>query len=126
MRYIFKAIRWVLGRIILVLDWFTRPRPLKRPAEQQAMLDAQTSKYALYQFYACPFCVKTRRSIRRLGLNIETRDARNNLVWQKQLISEGGKYQVPCLRIEQGNDVQWLYESTEINQFLENSVVQHS
>jgi hypothetical protein len=45
-------------------------------------------------------------------LNIETRDARNDPCWQSELVEQGGKYQVPCLRIDKGDDnVEWLYES---------------
>jgi glutathione S-transferase len=75
---------------------------------------------ALYQFKLCPFCVRTRRKIRRLGLNIETRDARNDPQWNAELVAEGGKYQVPCLRIadDRGN-VNWLYESAAINDYLD-------
>jgi len=75
---------------------------------------------ALYKFQQCPFCVKTRRQIRRLALNIESRDARNDPQWNQELINDGGKYQVPCLKITAANgSVQWLYESTEINQYLD-------
>ena len=75
---------------------------------------------ALYHFQMCPFCVKTRRQIRRLGLNIESRDARNDPKWNQELIDEGGKYQVPCLKITKDDgSVEWMYESTEINKYLE-------
>ena len=74
----------------------------------------------LYQFQQCPFCVKTRRTIHRLALNIEKRDARNDPKWNQELISEGGKYQVPCLKITKDDgSVEWMYESTDINQYLE-------
>ena len=63
----------------------------------------------------------TRRNIRRLGLNIETRDARNDPKWQNELINQGGKYQVPSLRIDNGDEnVEWLYELKNIVQYLDN------
>ncbi len=120
MGFIFKPVRWVLGQIIIFIDWITRPKPVQRPAEKQKEIDAQTSNMALYHFQQCPFCVKTRRQIHRLGLNIENRDARNDPKWNQELISEGGKYQVPCLKITaEDGTVQWMYESSEINQYLE-------
>ena len=120
MGFIFKPIRWVLGQIIIFIDWVTRPKPLQRSAEKQAEVDAQTRNMALYHFQMCPFCVKTRRQIRRLGLNIESRDARNDPKWNQELIDEGGKYQVPCLKITKDDgSVEWMYESTEINKYLE-------
>lgn len=120
MGFIFKPIRWVLGQIIIFVDWATRPKQVERTADAQKEVDAITEKMALYQFQQCPFCVKTRRQIRRLALNIETRDARNDPNWNQELINEGGKYQVPCLKITADDGtVEWLYESTEINQMLD-------
>lgn len=120
MKYIFIPIRFILGYIIIFIDWITRPSIPEYSPEKKAELDAATSKMVLYQFKRCPFCVKTRRTIRRLGLNIEQRDARNDPKWNAELIKEGGKYQVPCLRIT-GDDgeVSWLYESTAINSYLD-------
>ena len=115
-----SIIRWILGRIILLIDWLTRPALPGHSAETQAKLDAQTPHLALYQYQACPFCVKTRRAIRRLGLNIEIRDAKNNANWRSQLEKEGGKIQVPCLAsTEEGGSARWLYESSDINRYLE-------
>ncbi len=120
MRFILVPVRWLLGQLIIFIDWLTRPRPMQRDGRAQAEVDEQTRSMALYQFRQCPFCVRTRRQIRRLGLNIETRDARNDPEWHRQLVEEGGKYQVPCLRIS-GKDgsVEWLYESVEINRYLQ-------
>ena len=119
MGFIFKPVRWVLGQLIIFIDWLTRPKPVQRSVETQKEVDEQTQNMVLYQFKQCPFCVKTRRQIRRLALNIENRDARNDPQWNQELITEGGKYQVPCLKITAADgSVQWLYESTEINQFL--------
>ena len=120
MGFIFKPVRWVLGQIIIFIDWVTRPKPLQRSAEKQAEVDAETKNMALYHFQMCPFCVKTRRQIRRLGLNIENRDARNDAKWNQELIDQGGKYQVPCLKITRDDgSVEWMYESAEINNYLQ-------
>jgi len=120
MSYIFKPVRWVLSQIIIFIDWLTRPKPMQRAVDTQADVDKQTQNLALYQFKLCPFCVKTRRQIHKLGLNIEKRDARNDAKWNQELVNEGGKYQVPCLKITEDNGaVEWLYESTEINQYLD-------
>jgi glutaredoxin len=120
---IFKLIRWPLGQLILLVDFLTRPAPPQRPSELQARIDASTRDMALYQFRACPFCVKTRRALRRMGLNIELRDARDNARWRNQLEQEGGKIQVPCLYLP-GSDgnAQWLYESDEIIAYLQQHV----
>ena len=120
MGFIFKPVRWVLGQIIIFIDWATRPKPMQRSAEAQAEVDKQTDNMALYHFKMCPFCVKTRRQIHRLALKIESRDARNDPKWNQEIIEEGGKYQVPCLKITQDDgSVEWMYESTDINEYLE-------
>jgi len=120
MKYFFKTIRLFLQPVILFADWLTRPSWPKRSEEEQKSMDAKTSKLALYQFYACPFCIITRRTMRRLGLNIELRDAQNDPQWEQELIEQGGKRQVPCLRISnQDGKVEWLYESKDIKHYLE-------
>lgn len=114
-----RAVRYVLGQIILFVDWITRPRRPKHSPEVQRALDEQTKDLALYQFHLCPFCVKTRRTIHRLGLNIETRDARNDPEHQADLISQGGQYKVPCLAIQEEGETRWMYESNDIISYLE-------
>jgi glutaredoxin len=111
------VIRWLLGRIILLLNFIFTPKKPKLDAALQASLDAQTRSLALYQYAACPFCVKVRRAMRRQGLNILTVDAKQTE--HKQVLQmQGGKLQVPCLRIEEQDKVSWLYESSEIIRYL--------
>lgn len=120
MKHVFRLIRWPLGQIIIFVDWITRPEIPAFPPEKRAELDATTSTMKLYHFKQCPFCVKTRRTIRRLGLNIETRDARNDPQWNGELINQGGKYQVPCLRVvKQDGSMEWMYGSDIIINFLD-------
>lgn len=120
MSFIFKPVRWVLAQIIIFIDWITRPKPVQRVAGSQKQVDEQTEKMALYQFQQCPFCVRTRRQIHCLNLNIEKRDARNDPQWNSELINEGGKYQVPCLKVmADDGTVEWVYESKNINQYLD-------
>jgi glutaredoxin len=119
MGYIFKPIRWLLGQIIILVDWLTRPKPMQRTLDEQKDVDVQTKNLVLYQFKQCPFCVKTRRTMRRLALDIEKRDARNDPKWNQELINDGGKYQVPCLKITTDDgSIEWMYESTVINRYL--------
>ena len=115
-----KFIRWILGRLILLLNALFVPKPMERSAEAQQQIDTQTEKLKLYQYLACPFCVKTRRAIRRLGLTIETRDALHNPTFREELETQGGKQQVPCLQIAHDDgSVEWLYESSEIIAYLQ-------
>lgn len=111
--------RAVMKVLILAYDRLLAPAPMQRPAEKQRLVDQETAQLALYHFEACPFCVKVRRHIRRLGLKIEMRDVKINRAFDKELVQGGGKFQVPCLRISKpGSADQWMYESSEINAYL--------
>ncbi|QWL04018.1 glutaredoxin, partial [Shewanella indica] len=70
------VIRWILGRIILLLNFVFSPKSVKRQPEQQADIDEQCRNLSLYQYPACPFCVKVRRAMKRQSLNIATLDAK--------------------------------------------------
>ncbi|MFT5705750.1 MAG: glutaredoxin [Oceanospirillaceae bacterium] len=115
-----KVIRWLLGRIILTINFLTKPKGLVRSEIEQKSINLQTSQLALYQFAACPFCVKVRRSMSRLSLDIELRDAKQNELFRSELAQQGGRIKTPCLRIEEtGGNVTWMYESNDIIQYLE-------
>ena len=116
------VIRWVLGRIILLLNWVFTPKGIKRSAEDQQAIDEQTATMALYQYEACPFCVKVRRSMKRNTLKIETRDAKRNQTFKIELLEKGGKLKVPCLKIQENGEERWMYESSDIIAFLEQKV----
>jgi hypothetical protein len=74
-----ELIRYVVGRILLLANFLTRPKPVIRSQAEQDEIDVAMSGMSLYQFRACPFCVKVRRHLRRRSLNIELRDARDNI-----------------------------------------------
>ncbi|WP_027856444.1 glutaredoxin family protein [Marinobacterium jannaschii] len=119
-----KLLRWVIGRIILLLNFIFSPRAVKREETEQARINERTRSLALYQFEACPFCVKVRRSMKRNALDIELRDARNDQQHRQTLEQQGGRVKVPCLRIEKADgQVEWMYESGDIINYLESEVV---
>ena len=114
------GIRWILGSLILFLNWVFSPKSIVRNSVLQKEIDQQFSGFTLFHYPACPFCVKVRRKIRKYSLNIELKDAKNNNANKNDLKNLGGKLKVPCLRIENNkNDIQWLYESKDIINFLE-------
>ena len=113
-------IRWFLGRIILMVDFLFHPRGVNRDAQLQNQLDTETAKLSLYQYAACPFCVKVRWAIQRNSLNIETKDAKRNAQHADELVAGGGKLKVPCLRIEEKDgSLTWMYESSDILAYLD-------
>jgi len=112
-------IRKIVGSILLFLNWVFTPSGLLRESKLQSDIDTSTTKLKLYQFKSCPFCIKVRRAMKRMSLNIETRDAKNNSTFRHELESEGGKIKVPCLKIENSDgSFNWLYESSEIIEYL--------
>ena len=117
----FKTLRIVLGPFMLLWEKLSTPKGIERDPEDQRRLDEKTSSYLLYQFKTCPFCIKTRKAIKGLSLNIEKRDAQHDQQNRDDLLKGGGKIKVPCLKImdTEGKET-WVYESSEIIQFLEN------
>ncbi|WP_085690486.1 MULTISPECIES: glutathione S-transferase N-terminal domain-containing protein [unclassified Pseudomonas] len=113
-----KALRVGLGQLIIFVDFLTRPGKKQRPAAAQAQVDAAAKDLTLYQFHACPFCVKTRRSLRRLNVPVALKDAKNNEHDRQTLLEQGGKIKVPCLRIEENGQTTWMYESNTIIEYL--------
>ncbi len=91
-----------------------------RDAAAKAAIDQQTASMALYQYEACPCCVKVRRAMKRQGLNIQTRDIKRCDTSREELLAGGGDLKVPCLRIDEDDGgVRRMYESREIIRFPE-------
>ncbi|MCI2284706.1 glutaredoxin [Colwellia sp. MSW7] len=112
-----------MGRLILLLNFIFSPSSPKRTVEAQREIDAKTQNLSLYRLPSCPFCVKVRRAMKREGLNIELRNINQNNGYREELIREGGKRTVPCLRIENPDgQVQWLYESKDVVAHLQQLV----
>lgn len=114
-RYFFRTLRLILTPFVLLWETVTTPKGVERSAEDQQVVDAATATMALYQFRSCPFCIKVRREMKRLSLNIELRDAQHDAQHRIDLQNGGGKPQVPCLKLtDEKGSVQWLFESDEI------------
>ncbi|MGF1731737.1 glutaredoxin family protein [Photobacterium kasasachensis] len=114
-----KVIRWILGRVILLLNTVFTPKSIKRSEAEQKEIDDAVAQLHLYQFDACPFCVKVRRHAKRLNLPLATKDAKQ-AQWEEELVNGGGRRKVPCLRIEgEDGDVEWMYESNDIINYLD-------
>lgn len=119
-RYFFRTLRLVLTPFMLLSEKLSTPESVTRTAEEQARADEASKHLALYQFSACPFCIKVRKEIARLGLNIEARDAQHNPQHRAELEAGGGRVKVPCLKIHQDDGGErWLYESAEIKSWLQ-------
>ncbi|WP_372965418.1 glutaredoxin family protein [Marinobacter sp.] len=119
-RYFFRTLRLILTPFVLLSEKLGGGKPVERNSEEQQKVDAACEQLALYQFKTCPFCVKVRKQIARLNLNIELRDAQHNEAHRAELQQGGGAVKVPCLRIKNSDgSEQWMYESSDINAWLE-------
>ena len=114
-----KLLQEGLGRIVLFVEWLTRPAKMQRDPAEQAQVDEQVAGMRLYQFYACPLCIKTRRAMHRLNLPIETRDVGAGSPHRSELEAGGGRIQVPCLYFLDNGEERWMYESGDIIRYLE-------
>ena len=118
-RLFFKTVRVVLGPFVLLGDRLTRPKGIVRAQAEQQAIDVRTRNLALYYFPTCPFCLKTRRTIRQLSLKIELRDAQHSTAHRDALLAGGGRPQVPCLQVTDAQGQQtWLYDSNAVIAYL--------
>ncbi len=92
----------------------------ERTPQEQALVDEETRKLALYHYDTCWFCGRVRSAIERLSLTVELRNIHAEQAHHEALLSGGGSGTVPCLRIERDDgSPEWLYESADIIAYLE-------
>ena len=118
-RFFFKTIRIIVGPLMLLWEFISRPKGTVRQPGSQEQVDQQCRNIVLYQYRTCPFCMKVRREMRRLSLNIATLDAQQEGKNRVELVRGGGQAKVPCLKItDQAGNSQWMYESGAIIEYL--------
>ena len=114
-----KIFREGAGGLMALISFLTSPRKIKRSPDAQIEVNKKAETMSIYQFFSCPFCIKTRRAIHRLNIPIEYRDAQTRDGEHRSTLErEGGQIKVPCLRIDAGNTTTWLYESKAIIAYL--------
>ena len=104
-------------------EWFDNDnkteKTVSRTSEEQTRVNEETSKMVLYHYETCMFFARVKSTIRQLKLTLQTRDIHLNKDHMQDLITNGGKPTVPCLRIEQQDGrATWLYESNDIKDYL--------
>lgn len=96
------------------------PGVVARSADEQAQVDRETNKLALYYHETCPLCLRVMRTCERLRLKIEMRNIRQVPAYRDQLVHGGGECRVPCLLIQKDDgSLEWLYGSDAIMDYLE-------
>ena len=109
----------MLERMFTKLEGLLFGEPVTRTEAEQRFVDGQTKNLCLYHFPTCPYCLRVRRVIKQLKLDIELRNINQVSEYRTELLTHGGHTTVPCLRIQDGEgNVQWLYESSDITRYL--------
>lgn len=76
-------------------------------------------KLWLYESSGCPFCVRVRSFLAKIGETIELRDIVSNREYLAELVRATGTQMVPCLKIEESDgNSRWLHESADIIDYL--------
>ena len=89
--------------------------------ESKKDLGRQMKKEESYQLYKtdlCGFCYRVRDFAEQNGISLTLRDTMTDMEAFRELLQGGGKSTVPCLRIESGEEVSWMYESMDIIDYL--------
>ena len=115
-----KLIRFIIGNILKVIDILTSPKKGFRSIENKKEIQSKLEGHSLYQFASCPFCIKVRRAMKRLNIDVELRDSKID-PYKAELLEKGGRLMAPCLRIDSDNKTKWHYESNDIITYLENT-----
>ena len=82
----------------------------------------QEESYQLYKTDLCGFCYRVRDFAEQNGIPLTLRDTMTDSEAFRELLQGGGKSTVPCLRIERGIEVSWMYESMDIIDYLSNQL----
>ena len=80
---------------------------------------ANSDSLILYHRDMCMFCWRVQHAIKKLGIEVESRNIWQDVQYEKELIEARGQGTVPVLRIidEEGNST-WLPESSDIINYL--------
>lgn len=86
----------------------------------------------LYISPYCPYCHRVLNALVELGFSpdlktgnaggIALKNTFSNRAASAELRAGGGKTTVPCLQINQGKHVQWMYESADIITYLKSQL----
>lgn len=74
---------------------------------------------ALYYRTTCPFCRFVMSFMKSNNIVLDMRNITTEQTHLDALVQQGGKRQVPCLRIRNEHGDKWLYESADITDYLE-------
>ncbi|MFK5947962.1 MAG: glutathione S-transferase N-terminal domain-containing protein [Methylococcales bacterium] len=108
-------------------NWFRKKASMQKRENTNfiglSRTNEKVTNLQLFYFASCPYCIKVRIALWWMKIEIPNNNILSNPEFKAELISGGGKKQVPCLRIEmENNKIQWLYESRDIIRYLRKTV----
>ncbi len=74
--------------------------------------------YQLYKTDLCGFCYRVRRFCESHGIELPLVDVNHNRDAFRELLEATGRTTVPCLRIQRGDEVEWMFESLDIMRYI--------
>ncbi len=77
-----------------------------------------SESYQLFKTDLCGFCYRVRGFMDDHGIEVPLRDVNSDAEAFRELLQATGRTTVPCLRIERGDEVQWMFESMDIIRYL--------
>ncbi len=110
----------LLGKYGNWVDELALPaKPLQRSEHEQASVNRLAASLTLYDLKNCPYCHRVRKHLKQLNVDVQEKNLKRCHIYQKELLSGGGRAQVPCLKIEKKSGTKWLYESSDIIRYLD-------
>ena len=74
--------------------------------------------YQLFKTDLCGFCYRVRAFLDQYGIEVPLRDTNTDAAAFRELLENTGRTTVPCLRIQRGDEVEWMFESMDIMRYL--------
>lgn len=83
------------------------------------MQNSAGETYQLFKTDLCGFCYRVRGFLTEHNIDVPLRDVNAEPDAFRELLQGGGRSTVPCLRIQRGAEVEWMFESMDIIRYLE-------
>ena len=83
------------------------------------MTTADGSGLSLYHYAGCMWCGMVQRALQQLGVEVAQRDILQEPEHMRDLVAATGRQTVPCLRIQEGGEDLWMFESRDIIAYLQ-------
>ncbi len=79
---------------------------------------ARADDLALYHYDTCGYCLRVRRALYELGVEVDMRNINQSPEHLRALVEARGQRTVPVLRIRHEDGDEWLAESSDIVAYL--------